>query len=107
LRPKATRQSRSAKYNSMARNSEPEADCLPAAIYDGTRHIGSIVERGDGRFDAIGVDGELIGTFKNQIEAMRSFPGGKDDAARAPAQLPPDLQLSKQPRHPHGPKKEG
>ena len=45
------------------------------AVYDGTEHVGSIVERDDGAgFDAFDITGKHIGTFTARLMASRAIP---------------------------------
>ncbi len=46
---------------------------LALAVYDGTVHVGSIIERDDG-FRAFDAHGRCVGTFGNQRDAMRAIP---------------------------------
>jgi hypothetical protein len=43
------------------------------SVYDGSDHVGDIVERADG-FDAFTTTGKLIGTYRNAGEAARAIP---------------------------------
>ena len=48
---------------------------VSAAVYDGSTHVGAVVERADGAgFDAIDVDGKYLGTFSSRAAASRAIP---------------------------------
>jgi hypothetical protein len=47
------------------------------AVFDGWHHAG-FIEQVDGRWRAVGIDGETVGYFATQLEAMRAVPMAKE-----------------------------
>lgn len=43
------------------------------SAYDGRTPVGTILELDDGRYQAVNLEGELIGEFKSRIEASKAL----------------------------------
>lgn len=74
------RKGRSLEAERFPRNKNPSPRLarlgrVTVSVYDGTVHIGSIIERDDG-FRAFDAHGRCVGTFQNQRDAMRAIPAG-------------------------------
>ena len=52
------------------------------AVYDGALHVGDVIERADGRFDAFTAAGPFMGRFTTRIEASLSIPASSILPAR-------------------------